>query len=105
MTHIPNGLDFTIFQIKDEPATRPLSLLSAYHTAEGKGLSDALVALEAYHSRFPDVPIAMFGTRPLAEGLPAWIDYHGGLTGAGPWRRSTTATVSSPALAGPRAGP
>jgi glycosyltransferase involved in cell wall biosynthesis len=82
ITHIPNGLDLTIFQTADEPAARPLSLLAAYHTAEAKGISDALVALETYHRRFPNVPVAMFGTRPQAEGLPAWIDYHGGLTGA-----------------------
>jgi glycosyltransferase involved in cell wall biosynthesis len=81
ITHVPNGLDLGVFRTTDAPADRPLSLLAAYHTAEAKGLPDALAALEAYHCRFPDVPIAMFGNPDRAEGLPSWITYHGGLGG------------------------
>jgi glycosyltransferase involved in cell wall biosynthesis len=83
LTHVPNGLDLATFRTENDPAARPFGLLSSYHTNEAKGLSDALVALEAYHARFPDVPIAMFGNSMQAEDLPSWIDYHGGLSGSG----------------------
>jgi glycosyltransferase involved in cell wall biosynthesis len=83
IAHITNGLDLSVFRTEGEPAKRPLSLLAAYHTGALKGLSDTLAALKDYHGRFPDVPIAMFGNVQHAEGLPPWIEYHGGLSGPG----------------------
>lgn len=82
MSYVPNGLDLATFKTDTPPTSRPFSLLTAYHRAEAKGLSDALIALEAYHARYPDIPIAMFGAEPQAEGLPSWITYHSGLSGA-----------------------
>jgi glycosyltransferase involved in cell wall biosynthesis len=81
ISHVSNGLDLTTYLTLDDPADRPLSVLAAYHTAEAKGLSDAIVALEAFHARFPEAPIGMFGNPPKAEGLPSWIKYHGGRSG------------------------
>jgi glycosyltransferase involved in cell wall biosynthesis len=73
--HIPNGIDFQTFHATNPPEQRPTHVLSLYHDAALKGVSDALAVLKDYHERFPQIPVSMFGTPQRGDDLPAWITY------------------------------
>ena len=76
MLHIPNGIDLERFRVITPPEQRPLSILSLYHDIVFKGVPDALAVLGAYHKRFPDVPVTMFGAKARGPDLPDWIAFH-----------------------------
>jgi len=76
MRYIPNALDLDHFQVRNPPERRPPHILSLYHRAGLKGVSDALAVLTAFHERYPQIPVSMFGVPPRADLLPGWITYH-----------------------------
>jgi glycosyltransferase involved in cell wall biosynthesis len=76
MRHIPNGIDLQRFRVINPPERRPLGILSLYHDQIFKGIPDAMAVLSAYHERFPDVPITMFGAKERGPDLPDWIEFH-----------------------------
>ena len=73
--HIPNGIDFHTFHVTNPPEQRPPHVLSLYHDAPLKGVTDALEVLKDYHERFPQIPVSMFGTPQRGDEIPAWITY------------------------------
>ncbi|AUW94368.1 hypothetical protein BXT84_10800 [Sulfobacillus thermotolerans] len=75
MYYIPNGIDLNVFKVTRPIRNRPASILTLYHTAQWKGVSDAIAALQRVHERYPDVPITMFGTTMPKEAIPKWITF------------------------------
>ena len=58
------------------PSTRPLSILTLYHRAAWKGVTDALVALKQVHRKYPEVRVTMFGAVPKGPEVPGWVRYY-----------------------------
>ena len=75
MRYIPNGIDFHRFRVTNPPDQRPNHILSIYHDAKFKGVSDALAVLKKYHEQFPEVPVSMFGVPHRVDEMPDWIAY------------------------------
>jgi glycosyltransferase involved in cell wall biosynthesis len=74
--YIPNGLDFTAFDL-DIPVDRrdPLRLIMLYHHLEWKGSRDGLAALYRVKREVPKLKVSLFGLPDRPDDLPEWIDY------------------------------
>jgi glycosyltransferase involved in cell wall biosynthesis len=75
LRHIPNGINFKLFDVRNPPTERPMHIISLFHDQAFKGVPDALAVLQAYHGRHPQVPVTMFGVPERAPDLPPWITY------------------------------
>lgn len=75
-TYIPNGLDFSTFDLDTPLADRdPHRLIMLYHHLEWKGSEDGLAAIHRVKAEIPALKATLFGTPPRPTGLPGWIDY------------------------------
>lgn len=73
---IPNGLDFTAFNV-DIPVTEREHdrLIMLYHDKEFKGSYDGLAAMEQVKKHVPTLKATLFGVPSAPNGLPSWIIY------------------------------
>lgn len=76
LRHLPGAVDHDRFQLRNPPETRPPRVLTLHHHDPVKGWANALPVLERFHQARPDVPVAVFGTRPRPDELPAWAEHH-----------------------------
>jgi glycosyltransferase involved in cell wall biosynthesis len=75
-TVIPNGLDFTTFNIDTpirERTGHKISML--YHEAPEKGAKYGLKAIKQLKRIYPDLEAHLFGVPPRPGDLPKWIHY------------------------------
>src|SRR5690625_193459 len=75
MTHIPNGIDFSVFQLLRPIEERPPRVAMLASSVVTKGLADGLRALEVAKSSYPALEAVLFGIEPRPQGLPEWIEY------------------------------
>lgn len=74
--YIPNGLDFSTFDLDIPPADRdPYRLIMLYHHLTWKGSADGLEAIRRVKEKVPELKVGLFGIPPRPATLPAWIDY------------------------------
>lgn len=75
-SYIPNGLDFSIFNltipIPDRAAPR-IGMLA--HPNEAKGMKDGIQALQSVKESVPDLQAVLFGTESRCGDVPEWIEY------------------------------
>ena len=75
LRHIPNGINFDLFTVTNEPARRQMHIISLFHDLPYKGVPEALAVLGRYHMLFPQVPVTMFGIPERTAEIPEWITY------------------------------
>ncbi|MBS4212688.1 glycosyltransferase family 4 protein [Neobacillus rhizophilus] len=75
-THIPNGIDFNIFNI-DRPINKrnPYSIAMLYHKSTLKGSKYGLKAIYRLKELFPNIEVKLFGIPERPKDLPNWIEY------------------------------
>jgi glycosyltransferase involved in cell wall biosynthesis len=73
--HIPNGLDFSVFNIDRAIENRDCKIVMLYHTGEWKGSKDGLEAIRRARLKLPKINVTLFGTSPRPLGLEHWIEY------------------------------
>jgi glycosyltransferase involved in cell wall biosynthesis len=73
--YIPNGLDFTAFNI-DKPIIERENnnVMMLYHKEKWKGSNDGIAALEIVKKEMPDVTVNLYGVFPQPK-IPRWIRY------------------------------
>ena len=73
---IPNGFDFSYFQLTTPPAQRnKYTLVCMYHQDARKDLPTAFKAMAKVKEKYPQLHITMFGAYP-PPALPAGYAYH-----------------------------
>src|SRR5690625_2610444 len=75
MTHIPNGIDFSVFRLLRPIEERPPRVAMLASSVATKGLGDGVRALEIAKSEFPALEAVLFGIEPRPHELPGWIEY------------------------------
>lgn len=73
--YLPNGLDFSAFGLDTPPQARGVHAMMLYHTADWKGSSDGLAALEEVKASLPELQATLFGVPAPPPKLPTWIHY------------------------------
>jgi glycosyltransferase involved in cell wall biosynthesis len=76
VTYIPNGLDFTRFNL-DIPveSRKPQNVIMLFHHLEWKGSRDGLAALYKVKEEVPSLSLTLFGIPERPGDLPDWITY------------------------------
>jgi glycosyltransferase involved in cell wall biosynthesis len=75
-TYIPNGLDFSNFNLDIPVDLRdPLRLMMLYHHLIWKGSRDGLEAIYRVKREVPGLKVSLFGVPLKPNDLPEWIDY------------------------------
>jgi len=74
--YIPNGLDFTAFDL-DIPVERrdPQRLIMLYHHLDWKGSRDGLEAICQVKCAVPELKVSLFGLPARPIDLPNWIEF------------------------------
>ena len=75
MIHIPNGINHSLFQLKESIEERPLRIAMMYSDMQWKGTKDGIKALELAKKQFPSLEAILFGTLSRPFWLPNWIYY------------------------------
>jgi glycosyltransferase involved in cell wall biosynthesis len=75
MTHIPNGIDHSVFRLLHPIEKRPARVAMLSSSVPTKGLADGLQALELTRAELPALQAVLFGIEPRPQGLPRWIEY------------------------------
>ncbi len=75
MAYIPNGIDHGIFRVINGIENRPGRIAMMYHTAEWKGSSDGIRAIELAREQVPNVQAVLFGRFKRPVSIPGWIEY------------------------------
>lgn len=75
MTHIPNGMDLSVFRLLNPIEERPPRVAMLASSVPTKGMADGVRALEIAKSEFPALEAVLFGIEPRPRGLPDWIEY------------------------------
>lgn len=75
--YLPNGLDFSQFQMKNAPEDRDrYKAMMLYHELENKGSGDGLQAFYLVQKKMPELRLTLFGVPEPPHGLPSEIQYH-----------------------------
>lgn len=75
-TCIPLGIDLLVFRLLTPiNERRELRVGMLAHPNEVKGTRDGLAALELVKQRRADLQVALFGTEPRLDFIPAWMSY------------------------------
>ncbi|MEP7337858.1 MAG: glycosyltransferase family 4 protein [Acidobacteriota bacterium] len=75
-SYIPNGLDFSIFNLTipiPDRASPRIGMLA--HPNEAKGMKDGIQALQYVKGSVHDLQAVLFGTEPRCDDMPEWIEY------------------------------
>lgn len=75
VSYIPNGLDFSRFNLVTPITTRPRRVAMLAHPFAWKGMADGLAALEMVRAQTPDLEAILFGASARPPELPTWIEY------------------------------
>ncbi len=74
---IPNGMDFSRFQMTVPPEQRDSNrLLMLHHCMEWKGSPDGLAAVAIAQQTLPELKLTLFGIDPAPPDLPPGVEYH-----------------------------
>ncbi len=74
--YIPNALDFDQFGCDEAITDRcRFGVAMLFHTADWKGSTDGLKALEIAKKRFPGLKVELFGVPAQPRDLPEWAQY------------------------------
>lgn len=73
---IPNGLDFSVFNIDIPIRKRKGHIISMlYHEAPIKGTKYGLEVLKRVKEKYPDLEVYLFGTPARNQDIPEWMHY------------------------------
>jgi len=76
VSHIPIGLDFSVFKLQTPLAERTLPRVGMLaHPNEAKGMQDGVGALQIVKESVPNLQAVLFGTEPRSKDLPEWMEY------------------------------
>jgi glycosyltransferase involved in cell wall biosynthesis len=75
MTHIPNGIDSSVFRLLRPIEGRPARVAMLSSSVPTKGLAAGVEALELVRAEIPGLEAVLFGIEPRPEGVPGWIEY------------------------------
>lgn len=74
---IENGIDNTIYRVKDKIEERlPFTVGMNYSEQEIKGSKYGLAALKLAKEQIPELRVEMFGISPTPADLPDWVNYY-----------------------------
>ena len=73
---IPNGFDFTYFNLKKSIVNRnKYEIISMYHTSLLKDFPTTFKAIDIVKEKYPQLHVTLFGVFEKPE-LPSWYDYY-----------------------------
>lgn len=72
---VPNGLDHSLYRLRQPIAGRPPQVTFLSHPAPVKGLAEAIEVVRLVHAARPDVPIVAFGGHARPASLPDFVQY------------------------------
>lgn len=76
-TLIHNGFNFEEFKYSKPIEERDKFTISMlYHSSEGKGCTDGIIALYLAKQKYPQIRAKLFGVPNKPSFLPDWIDYY-----------------------------
>lgn len=75
MFYVPNGIDHQVYRLAEPVEGRSMRIGMMYFTAEWKGSSNGIKALQIMHERFPAVQAVVFGQYEKPKELPDWVHY------------------------------
>lgn len=74
---IENGIDNTVYSIKNEIETRnPFTVAMHFSEQEIKGSRYGMDALKLAKEKIPELKVELFGVSPSPADLPDWITYY-----------------------------
>jgi glycosyltransferase involved in cell wall biosynthesis len=75
-TYIPNGVDFSRFNLTNNIENRDLIISMMYSDVNWKGAKEGLDALKIVRKKYPTIKVKFFGKCKKPYDLPEWIEYY-----------------------------